>query len=569
MMKSIVLFLSLLALGSCLIDPKDPDAGIDPVQYAANKGFTMKEYNVTTEDGYILTVFRLLPANGSVVEGARPVILQHGILESGMDFLIGSPFVNVPGNSSAIGDNLAFVLVQTGRYDVWVGNSRGNRYSKGHVSLTPKDTDYWKFSYDQMAEYDLPATIALVRNETGSQTVGYIGFSQGTTTMFALMASNHEYVDIVQPFLALAPITYWNHVYSLVRLLAPVEPLLRATPGEFLLSNQIVGDVLPPFCRLPVAPLVCTSALFLVVGTDFSHMNQSRMQVYTSYMPSSISTWDLVQYLQLSNTGIFSMFNYGDEGNLKAYNSTQPPRYLLETIPSRAKIGFYAGSNDAFGDPQDVQQLRSILTEEAGITLIDDYLIPVAWNHLDFVYGEGVGEILYRRLIAQLDQYTQSLRAWSHDSFILSLWIKRNTWLQSYNRKRNYQFELAMSVWLFLFGVLLIHKCLTSGNINVDAAAPMTGFDRVYMVWPLKDVAIRFVHIFPWFIQSIYRSGGGVRSCRLSLDNQLDKSVSCKQNSVSWDRIYAQSESEEHRQRVCKGIQKNFHKISTWIKIRL
>lgn len=32
-------------------------------------------------------------------------------------------------------------------YDVWLGNTRGNRYSKAHVALDPKSAEFWKYRY--------------------------------------------------------------------------------------------------------------------------------------------------------------------------------------------------------------------------------------------------------------------------------------------------------------------------------------------------------------------------------------------------------------------------------------
>ena len=41
----------------------------------------------------------------------------------------------------------AFQLSDLG-FDVWLGNSRGNIYSREHISLdADKDLDYWNFSY--------------------------------------------------------------------------------------------------------------------------------------------------------------------------------------------------------------------------------------------------------------------------------------------------------------------------------------------------------------------------------------------------------------------------------------
>jgi hypothetical protein len=40
-------------------------------------------------------------------------------------------------------------------YDVWMNNSRGNRYSKNHVSLEANDDkEFWDYSFEEMAKYD-------------------------------------------------------------------------------------------------------------------------------------------------------------------------------------------------------------------------------------------------------------------------------------------------------------------------------------------------------------------------------------------------------------------------------
>lgn len=38
----------------------------------------------------------------------------------------------------------AFVLADLG-YDVWLGNNRGNAYSKRHVSLNTQKKEFWDF----------------------------------------------------------------------------------------------------------------------------------------------------------------------------------------------------------------------------------------------------------------------------------------------------------------------------------------------------------------------------------------------------------------------------------------
>jgi hypothetical protein len=38
-------------------------------------------------------------------------------------------------------------------YDVWLGNSRGNVYSRKNIYYTPDEDAFWAWSWDEMASY--------------------------------------------------------------------------------------------------------------------------------------------------------------------------------------------------------------------------------------------------------------------------------------------------------------------------------------------------------------------------------------------------------------------------------
>lgn len=72
----------------------------------------------------------------------------------------------------------AFVAARAG-YDVWLGNSRGNSFSKEHVYLSPQknEKEYWDFDWEEMGQYDIPASLDYITELTDQSKVAYIGHS--------------------------------------------------------------------------------------------------------------------------------------------------------------------------------------------------------------------------------------------------------------------------------------------------------------------------------------------------------------------------------------------------------
>jgi lysosomal acid lipase/cholesteryl ester hydrolase len=47
-----------------------------------------------------------------------------------------------------------------------------------NVNYNPSDAEFWDFSWDEMAKYDLPTHINYVLSYTGASTLSYIGHSE-------------------------------------------------------------------------------------------------------------------------------------------------------------------------------------------------------------------------------------------------------------------------------------------------------------------------------------------------------------------------------------------------------
>ena len=99
-------------------------------------------------------------------------------------------------------------------FDVWVGNIRGNHYSTRKMSPTPRQ--FWDFSFDDMATYDLPGAFSYISRVTGKK-IHYIGHSQGTMIMFIALSKQINVVkENLMSYHAFGPVAYLSHQGSKV-----------------------------------------------------------------------------------------------------------------------------------------------------------------------------------------------------------------------------------------------------------------------------------------------------------------------------------------------------------------
>ena len=90
-------------------------------------------------------------------------------------------------------------------FDVWLGNNRGNKYSKKSLHHEPGSTEFWNFSIDDFAWHDIPDSIQYILDNTKAPSISYIGFSQGTAQAFAALSIHPQLNEKVNVFIALAP----------------------------------------------------------------------------------------------------------------------------------------------------------------------------------------------------------------------------------------------------------------------------------------------------------------------------------------------------------------------------
>lgn len=272
--------------------PYHPDEDRDSVELIESRGFTCETHNVTTRDGYILTVFRIVNPYINCDALKKPVLFQHGLFGSSDDYLmnsfgalnekgdyveelklrhVGKRMLN--GNEKVVGNTIAFVLAHFG-YDVWLANFRGNHYSERHVQLTNKDKTFWEYTQDELILIDLPTCINYVLQRTGKPHIAYIGMSLGAQMIFGLLASEPAFGDYVKPIIAICPVVNLSLGKSIQ---FKFMPLLPQTFLESLRGNAAPRKKISS-CRAALLRnkiFGCMTVFFYMIawGFDFKQVN--------------------------------------------------------------------------------------------------------------------------------------------------------------------------------------------------------------------------------------------------------------------------------------------------------
>ena len=83
------------------------------------------------------------------------------------------------------------------------------------------------FSWDEMAKYDLPASINYALSVAKQKQLFYIGHSQGTSIAFAGFGQNPDLAKKIKVFFALAPVTTVGHIKGAIKVLSYFTPELE------------------------------------------------------------------------------------------------------------------------------------------------------------------------------------------------------------------------------------------------------------------------------------------------------------------------------------------------------
>ncbi|KAL4143873.1 hypothetical protein QTP88_006128 [Uroleucon formosanum] len=193
------------------------NVSMSTVDIIKKNGYAAEIHHAITEDGYILELHRI-PSSKSGQKPTRnhPVFFHHAFLSNSAGWVL-----------SGANTSLSMQLADAG-YDVWLANSRGNTYSRKHVTLNYKQKSYWNFSLHEIGMYDLPAAIDYILMTTNASQLHYIGYSMGTTVFFIMASARPEYQSKIRSQISLAPVAYFTHIRSPIRYMAPYARMMNA-----------------------------------------------------------------------------------------------------------------------------------------------------------------------------------------------------------------------------------------------------------------------------------------------------------------------------------------------------
>ncbi|KAI4258751.1 MAG: hypothetical protein L6R42_004910 [Xanthoria sp. 1 TBL-2021] len=358
-------------------------------------GYYAEEHVVQTGDGYLLGLHRLgwkkgeegLRVNagrGSLLK--RIIFLHHGLLMN------SEVWVCLTEKERC----LPFMLVEKG-YDVWLGNNRGNKYSKKSIRSSPTSNAFWDFSMDQFAFHDIPDSIDYILATTAQLSLSYVGFSQGTAQAFAALSIHPTLNDKIDVFIALAPAMSPAGIHN-----GFVDALVKASPDVLflafgrrsILSSATMWQAIlypPIFVRL-----IDMSLAFLF---NWGSKNISAHQKLAAYphLYSFTSTKSVVHWFQIIRNKSFQM--YDDDVQAPLSLGASERYYKVAKFPTRnikTPIVLVYGGSDSLVD------IDVMLRELPKHTVAKE--IP-HFEHLDFLWAEHVETLVHPQVFEALEAY--------------------------------------------------------------------------------------------------------------------------------------------------------------------
>ncbi|XP_047985183.1 lipase 3-like [Leguminivora glycinivorella] len=398
------LVVAVLAASVCAFPRSGSITSSDVINQIISEGYPAELHQVTTADGYILGVHRIPYGKDGPSEGRRPVVfVMHGLMGASSNFIF-------LGKENGIAYNLA-----DAGYDVWMGNARGNVFSRQHITLDPDHSqqkyDFFDFSWEEIATIDVPTMVDYALSVSGQQTLHYVGHSQGGTSFLVLNSMKPEYNEKFVSAHLLAGVGYMNNfpnselraaalmttvLYSLARGIGLVE--IR-TLDDISIAGGILGRSGAGYSRIDY----CMGDIAYKEYCNMLGLN--RIMGDTDMDGLGVGGASLKQfahYGQNIRDKVFRRWDFGILSNNRVYGSRNPPAYDLSRI--NVPITMHYTVSDELLNEQDVLAMaRDLPKAEAR------KIARKTFSHVDFIQAADVRELVTNYMIYRLNRVERTL----------------------------------------------------------------------------------------------------------------------------------------------------------------
>ena len=367
-----VIFTKLNEMIMCFYDKyclRENVPPVDTLKLIVNKqgSYNFEAYDLVTSDGMPLQIHRLRK-NSSKKESSTPIFIQHGLLGSSTDFLLE--------------DGIAYTLADAGK-DVWLGNFRGNIFSRRCLREPINDEHFWGYDMDDHGNKDLPTMVNFVLDETQQEQTIYIGHSLGTSALFIMCNLHPNMISKIIEAHLLGPTADCSVIQGL--------PKYCINAAEYVMQIlEMLGIYTIFFPRtLNNMFLILAILMFKFGGYNGIDIDNKldRIKTIIKFAPSGFTTKTCLQYIRCIKEKQLVSAKYD--------GCTVPNAYSLECANFPTTI--YWSENDWVAGRRNIERLMNDLPNVAGV-----YQLYNNFGHVDFAWSDDLQmNILLRRLIVK------------------------------------------------------------------------------------------------------------------------------------------------------------------------
>ena len=297
-------------------------------------GYIPENFEITTEDGYILNLIRIIP-RGKLPQ-TEVILFLPGLVCSSDNFVVAKE-LSAPFYFSNLG------------YEIWLLNTRGDKYSLKHVYLPTNSKAYWNFTYEQKGLYDNKAAILFIQKYLNIKKINLIGYSEvGSQTLSAMILDPKFYEENVASFVGWASATRLDHNKSPLFNFSSQRYLFEFFDAigmhEFAEYKAFLTELI--YIGGKLLPGVMRWVLSFVSDGDPGGYDMDNVINFLSHYPNDGSTKEYEHFVQgVRNKGFYRYSRYNWQP-LIPYNISN-----IAQIP----ISLFHGTDDLIVDPIDAE----------------------------------------------------------------------------------------------------------------------------------------------------------------------------------------------------------------------